>query len=174
MWGQKHPLGVSEIPRVEGQLVLQIVQNSRVTSRRGYREAAPRTPRPINNISDAAFNGNQYSPEGWKRALGYFSAAIQIEPVYASAWAGVADNYYQMPSLVLPPCEAIPKARAAAIRALELDETLAEAHASLGVIKAYDWDGPSAEKRTSHPLVKIFMRHHTSYRSRGAPLGIPV
>jgi hypothetical protein len=77
-------------------------------------------------------------------------------------------------SLVLPPCEAIPKARAAAIRALELDETLAEAHASLGVIKAYDWDGPSAEKRTSHPLVKIFMRHHTSNRSRGAPLGIPV
>jgi len=51
-----------------------------------------------------------------------------------------------MPSLVLPPREAIPKARAAAIRALELDETLAEAHASLGVIKAYDWDGPRAEK----------------------------
>lgn len=94
--------------------------------------------------------------------------------MHASAWAGVADSYYQMSSLVLPPCEAIPKARAAAIRALELDETLAEAHASLGVIKAYDWDGPSAEKRTSHPLVKTFMRDHTSHRSRGAPLGIPV
>jgi tetratricopeptide (TPR) repeat protein len=50
-----------------------------------------------------------------------------------------------MSSLVLPPREAIPKARAAAMKALELDETLAEAHASLGVIKSqYDWDGAGA------------------------------
>jgi tetratricopeptide (TPR) repeat protein len=59
----------------------------------------------------------------------------------------VADSYYQMSSLVLPAQEAIPKARAAATRALELDETLGEAHASLAMIKAqYDWDGPGAEK----------------------------
>ena len=144
MWGQQCPLGVSEIPRVEGQMVLQIVQKLRVAIRRGYRRPAPRTPKPINNISEAAFNGTSTRPRDGKG-----SSAISQRPSRSSpgmhprgpAWLAVINR-----CPALPPREAIPKARAAAIRALELDETLAEAHASLGVIKAYDWDGPRAEK----------------------------
>jgi tetratricopeptide (TPR) repeat protein len=93
------------------------------------------------------YQWNQYAPEAWKKALEYFTDAIRIDPGYASAWSGVADSYYQMSSIVLLPRDAMPKARAAATKALELDETLAEAHASLGMIKAqYDWDGRGAEK----------------------------
>ena len=136
MWGQQYPLGVSEMPRVEGQVVLQIVQKLRVAIRRGYRRPAPRTPRPINNISEAAFNGTSTRPRDGKGP-----SAISQRPSRSSpgmhprgpAWLTVLPDV--QPCAASP--EAIPKARASAIKALELDETLAEAHASLGVIKAY-------------------------------------
>jgi eukaryotic-like serine/threonine-protein kinase len=73
--------------------------------------------------------------------------AIDIDPAYALAWAGLADVYYQMSSMWVPAREAMPKARAAALRALVIDETLAEAHATLAQIQAqYDWDWTTAER----------------------------
>ena len=71
-----------------------------------------------------------------------------MDPGYALAYAGLADGYYWCSSMVMPAAEAMPKARAAAKRALELDETLAEAHAALAnVIAFYDWDWVAAEKK---------------------------
>src|SRR6266571_8864316 len=93
------------------------------------------------------YSWNQYTEAGWNTAIGYFNQAIAIDPKYSPAWAGLADSYYQLSSLVLRPDEAIPKARTAALTALEIDDQLAEAHASLGIIKAqYDWDRTGAEK----------------------------
>jgi tetratricopeptide (TPR) repeat protein len=89
---------------------------------------------------------NQYTEDGWTKAVEYFRQALEIEPGFALAWAGLADAYYELSSLVLLPGEAIPKARAAAMRALEIDDSLAEAHAALGKIKSqYDWDRSGAE-----------------------------
>jgi tetratricopeptide (TPR) repeat protein len=62
------------------------------------------------------------------------------------AYTGLADSYYRLSNAYAPPKEALPKARTAAIKALEIDDTLAEAHASLGLIKMYhDWDWAGAE-----------------------------
>ena len=82
------------------------------------------------------------------RAEAEFSHAIDVDPTYAAAWAGRADAYSQMGYLgTLPYREAFPKARAAAIRALELDPDRAEPHASLGYIHLYfDWDFDQAER----------------------------
>jgi tetratricopeptide (TPR) repeat protein len=76
----------------------------------------------------------------------YFSQAIEKDPGYALAYVGLSDCYV-VPANPQPPSEKMPKARAAAKRALELDETLAEAHTALArVLAVYDWDWPGAAK----------------------------
>jgi tetratricopeptide (TPR) repeat protein len=88
--------------------------------------------------------------ESVNRSIDYFRQAIDRDPTYAAAYAGLADAYVSLGFSFdvgsLPPDEAIPKAKAAATTALTLDESLAEAHTSLGHIKLhYDWDWPAAE-----------------------------
>jgi serine/threonine-protein kinase len=111
---------------------------------------------------------NKHSEAGWRQALEHFRQAIELDPAYAPAWAGMAEAYYQMSSLVLPPGEAIPKARAAATKALEFDATLAEARTTLAVIKAQnDWDWLEAEKeyqralelKPSYATARAVLRH---------------
>ena len=90
---------------------------------------------------------NKYTHEEMEQGMKFFWQAIDVDPTYALAYAGLADCYYRLSNLFLPPREAMPKARAAAIKALEIDETLAEAHASLGLVKLYyDWDFVEAGK----------------------------
>lgn len=84
---------------------------------------------------------------GFKSEIKYFNQAIQIDPTYALAYAGLADAYYRASTVLLPPNEAMPKAREASLKAVEMDDSLAEAHASLGVAREYcDWDLAEAEK----------------------------
>lgn len=84
--------------------------------------------------------------EGIKKGIEKFQEAIDQDPSYALAYAGLAHAYYIQSSNYLPPKEAMPKARAAALRALEMDDSLAEAHASLALVKAfYEWDWAGAE-----------------------------
>ena len=93
---------------------------------------------------------NKRTPQGFQQAIGYFQQAIAKEPNYARAYAGLADSYSLISSYSLGPAtELMPKARTAALRALELDERLAEAHTSLAVIaQNYDYDWKTAEKET--------------------------
>jgi DNA-binding winged helix-turn-helix (wHTH) protein/TolB-like protein/Flp pilus assembly protein TadD len=85
--------------------------------------------------------------ENLMKAIEEFNQALALDNKYALAFAGLADCYNLLPSYGgLSPVEAYPKARAAATKALEIDDTIAEAHASLARIKAnYDWDWPGAE-----------------------------
>jgi tetratricopeptide (TPR) repeat protein len=88
------------------------------------------------------------TPEGFNKAIEYFQKAIVKDPNYALAYSGLADCYTWLPALAfVPPKEAYPKAREAALKALEIDDTLAEAHTSLALVKAHhDWDWSGAEK----------------------------
>jgi TolB-like protein/Flp pilus assembly protein TadD len=86
--------------------------------------------------------------ESIQRAIEYFQQAIDVDPAYAPAYVGLADCYPLLSLYgALEPREAYPKAEAAARRALEIDDSLAEAHNSLGVIKLfYEWDWDGAEQ----------------------------
>ena len=90
---------------------------------------------------------NKRTVEGLNKGIGYFSEAVEKDPSYALAYVGLADSYSLLSDYGgLPPKEAYPKARRAAMQALALDERLAEAHAALGLIKtSYDWDWTGAE-----------------------------
>jgi tetratricopeptide (TPR) repeat protein len=88
----------------------------------------------------------KYSLDGWTKALDCFNQAIAKDPSYALAYAGKADAYFWLATFGMPAREAFESGKAAAQRALELDDTLAEAHAAMGSMKAwYDWDWKGAE-----------------------------
>jgi len=91
---------------------------------------------------------NKRTADGLKVALAYFNQAIEDDPKYAQAYSGLADTYALLGDwqyAVMTPKEAFPKAKAAAIKALELDNALGEAHNSLAfVLDGFDWDFDSA------------------------------
>jgi TolB-like protein/cytochrome c-type biogenesis protein CcmH/NrfG len=90
---------------------------------------------------------NRASEEEYKKSIDYFQQAISRDPNYAQAYAGIADVYIVGTDWYLPNSEAMPKAKAAATRALEIDDSLAEGHVSMGTVRVfYDWDWPETEK----------------------------
>jgi TolB-like protein/DNA-binding winged helix-turn-helix (wHTH) protein/Flp pilus assembly protein TadD len=93
---------------------------------------------------------NKRTGEGLQRAKGYFDQAVATDPHYAQAYSGLADTYALLGDwqyAVMTAKEALPRAKAAAVRALELDPTLGEAHTSLGfILDGFDWDGESADR----------------------------
>jgi TolB-like protein/Tfp pilus assembly protein PilF len=117
--------------------------------------ARPAPPQAINAAAYEAYLKGRYfwnkrTPRDLQRALEFFQQVTNADPKYAPAYAGIADCYALLGSAemgVLPPNTAMPEARKAVLKALELDETLAEAHASLAYVKLiYDWDWSGADR----------------------------
>ena len=108
---------------------------------------------------------NKRTPEGFRQAADYFQQAIDKDPNYGRAYAGLADTFSLMSTWYIgPQSQMIPKARAAALRALELEENLAEAHASLALIKEnYDYDWREAEKEFRR-AIQIGPRYATAHQ----------
>src|SRR5260370_9296887 len=94
------------------------------------------------------FYWNKWTEADFKKAADYFTRAVQKDPRYALSYAGLADTYSLLCNAgYLPPSEACPKAKAAALQALEIDDTLAEPHPSLGLVtEHYEWAWTGAEK----------------------------
>jgi TolB-like protein/DNA-binding winged helix-turn-helix (wHTH) protein/Flp pilus assembly protein TadD len=120
---------------------------------------------------------NKRTADGLKVALAYFSQAIDEDPKFARAYSGLADTYALLGDweyAVMPPAEALPKAKAAAIKALELDSTLGEAHNSLAFsLDVFDWDLDSAGKefRRAIELNPGYATAHQWYASHLIVLG---
>ncbi len=113
--------------------------------------------------------------EGEQKGLEYFLQAVAADPGYAQAYAGVADSYLVLGAHGnLPEAEAYPKAREAARMALQIDENLAEAHTSLGWMKAHvDWDWPGSERefRRAIDLERNYPTAHHWYSHYLAAVG---
>jgi tetratricopeptide (TPR) repeat protein len=94
------------------------------------------------------YHWNKFNEVGFRKAIECFQQAIEHDPAYALAYAGLADCYVSLSTFnVIPSKEGFPKARAAALKALEIDDTLADAHTSLARIKSsFDWDWLAAEE----------------------------
>ena len=105
-------------------------------------------PQAYESFLKGRYFWNKRTADGLKVALAYFNQAIEEDPKYAEAYSGLADTYALLGDwqyAVMTPKEAFPKAKAAAINAVELDSTLGEAHNSLAfVLDGFDWDFNSA------------------------------
>jgi eukaryotic-like serine/threonine-protein kinase len=107
------------------------------------------------------------TPEGLGKASEYFQQAIAKDHIYAAAYAGLADCYSFLPQFAfVPPKEAYPKAKEAALKALEIDDALAEAHTSLALVKVHqdwDWSGGEREFQRAIALNPDYAIAHLSY-----------
>jgi TolB-like protein/Tfp pilus assembly protein PilF len=108
------------------------------------------SPEALDEYLKGRYFWNMRSPEGFRRALGYFQRAIELDPGFAAAHAGLADTYAVLGFWAygaMPPNVAFPLVREAAERALQLDPGLAEAFATLGLVHyEFDWDWAAADR----------------------------
>ncbi len=155
LWGEKYNRKVTDVLALQEELASEISQRLRLRlSGADQKRLAKRSTQSTEAYQlylKGRYYWNRTETEGdLKKGLGYFERAVEKDPGYAQAYAGIADSYlYLGPagSEYLPPREAMPKAKAAAQKALELDDALAEAHTSLGMAALYyDWNWPKAEE----------------------------
>ena len=148
-WGTRHPTSISA-PKVSSLKGTSRVLNSRMRSDQQYKTLTTVPTGTLDasqDYSKGRFYGKKPTEESLRRAIAYFERAIEKDPLHALAFAALSDVYSMLAFFDLaPPQEVLPKAKEAALRALEIDDELAEAHTSLaGVMKVYDWDWRGAE-----------------------------
>jgi TolB-like protein/Flp pilus assembly protein TadD len=153
LWGEQYRRRLTDIFELEEEISREI--SSKLRLKLTGEEKKRLVKRYTENT--AAYHlylkGHYYTnkrTEGWiKKGIDYFQQAIDTDPNYALAYAGLADAYAFLASSTggLPPRDTYPKAKAAALKALEIDEGLAEAHASLGFFHLmYDWNFAESER----------------------------
>ena len=149
LWGEQYDRKVSDLLVTQREIAKEIVENLKLKVSGDDRALATRyteNQEAYQLYLRGRFHWNKRTQEGLNKAIDYYNQAIEKDPTFALAYAGLADAYV-VPLIQMPPKEAMPKARAAAMRALELNESLAEAHTTLGrVLASYDWDWAGAEK----------------------------
>jgi eukaryotic-like serine/threonine-protein kinase len=152
IWGDQYDRKASDIFALQGDIAKEITTalRTRLTSDDEKRLAKNYT---VNAEAYQEYLKGRYwlsktNEDGTNKGIEYFQQAIAKDPNYALAYAGLADGYSELAGLALaPPKEVYPKAEEAALKALELDDTLAEAHISLAWIKAlFEWDWSGAER----------------------------
>jgi tetratricopeptide (TPR) repeat protein len=93
------------------------------------------------------FYASKWTEPEIRKGIEYYNRAIVLDPRSAASYAGLAVGWNFLSDLHVPPREAMPRSKAAALKAIEIDETMANAHVSLGVAKMqYDWDWTGAEQ----------------------------
>lgn len=150
LWGAEYERSANEVMALEEELARDIISHLQI---RPSQTPAPSLKRHVSNNESyqlylqGRYLWNQRTPEAIDKSIDYFQKAIAKDPESALAYAGLADAYNLLSDYnSVPPREAFPKAKAAALKALSLDDSLAEAHTSLAMVKCtYDWDAPGAE-----------------------------
>jgi len=124
--------------------------------RERLRQHRPAEPQALDAYLKGRYLWNRRTEDSLRRAVQYFQQAIAADPTHALAYTGLADSYSLLGSIEIagmPPRQAMPLAKAAAQKALELDPDLAEGHISLAYVKlSYDWDLPGAEREFARAL----------------------
>jgi eukaryotic-like serine/threonine-protein kinase len=151
LWGEQYDRPLADILAIEEEISKEITEKLRLRLTGEQRRRVGKRYRANIEAYHYYLKGQHYlnrrTEEGLRKGIGHFQQAIDSDPIYAAAYVGLADCYHNLGGWGhLPPREAYPKAKAAATRALAIDDLLAEAHASLAIItKEYDWDLPGAE-----------------------------
>jgi serine/threonine protein kinase/tetratricopeptide (TPR) repeat protein len=157
LWAQSYEGDLKDVLALQASVAQAIAAEIQVklNPQEQARLAAPRTVKP--EAYEAYLRGRYYwnrrNRDAVLRSLEYFQEATRIDPTYALAYSGVADSYIVIGgNHWLPPGQAFPRARAAALEALRIDGTLPEAHTSLAWVAGANRDWPTAEKEYKRAL----------------------
>jgi TolB-like protein/Tfp pilus assembly protein PilF len=152
LWSEQYNREMNDIFSIQDEITMAIVDNLKVKLL--GKEKVELIKRYTDNLDaynfylQGRYHWNKRSGEGMLKSIEYFKKAIEVDSTYASAYAGLADSYIVLGEWgVFSSMEVFPKAKDAALRALEIDDGLAEAHNALAMIKRdYDWDWKAAER----------------------------
>ena len=145
LWSKDYDGDVKDILNFQSNVAEQVVQALKVKlGGEGTRVLAKKpteNPEAHRLYLLGRYEFAKYTQTGWNNAIRYYEEALKLDPNYALAYCGLADNYAYMGSVVMPEKEAIAKEKEFAQKALELDPELAETHMSfaLALVAAYDW-----------------------------------
>jgi len=159
-WANYYERDLDDLLTLESAVAEAIAGEIQVTITAQERQRLQRnrkiSPEALDNYLRGRYFWNRRTEEGLRRAAHYFQQSIAIDPTYAAAYAGLADSYSLLGSIGVDgmvPNEAMPLAKAAAQKALDMDPSLAEAHVSLAYVKlSYDWDLRGAQAEFSRAL----------------------
>ncbi len=158
LWSERYDRTLHDVFAIQDEIARTIVSTLRTTF---LADIADPTPQRYTHNLEAyslylkgRYCWNKRSQEGVLEAIAYFEQAIARDPSYALAYSGLSDAYaLQVDYRGVPVAEGLERARTYALKALELDDSLAEAHTSLGwVLHVYDWDWEGAEREYRRAL----------------------
>ena len=158
IWGEQYSRKLTDAMAIQGEISQEISDKLRVRfNGEDKRRLASRNPENAEAYGlylKGRYEWNKQSLEGMQAGIEFFQQAIHKDPRYALAYAGLADAYALLADYnVLPAIEVMPRAKTAAMKALEIDDTISEAHASLGWAKlTMDWDWPGAERELKRSI----------------------
>ena len=165
VWSDKYDADMSDLFDVQDQITLAVVNalKAKLLGRSKEQEEMTSLGDLKQRASDVdayqlylrgKFFFNKFTPDDFHRSLDFFNRAIEIDPEYAAAYAGLADAHVFLTEFgPVPPLDGMPKAKEAALKALALDPSSADAHLSLGlVLGEFDWNFAEAEKELKRAI----------------------
>jgi TolB-like protein/Tfp pilus assembly protein PilF len=173
LWGERYNRKISEIASLQEEISTEISARLRLRltgeEKKLLKRGATQNSEAYQLYLKGRFHWNKRAPAETQKAIEYFQEALQKDPNYALAYAGLADSY-----VVKATGEAMPSAKAAAIKALELDDTLAEAHSSLAFALMFGYEWPAAlkefhrsfELNPNYPTAHHWYAHYLSAMGR--------
>jgi TolB-like protein/Tfp pilus assembly protein PilF len=164
LWGDRYECDECNLLELQDRLASRITEKLEVellhTETKRLRSRPTENEEAFRLYLRGRYYWNKRNREGLLRSIEQFELSLQQDPVFPLAYAGLADAHALLGGFgYLPPKEAYEKAKAEALRALELDPTVAEAHCSLATVKyRYDWDWRGAERE-----FRIALQHNPGY-----------
>jgi DNA-binding winged helix-turn-helix (wHTH) protein/tetratricopeptide (TPR) repeat protein len=172
IWGEQYERKSSDLLGIQDEIAKAIVEGLKLKltleQQKRFTKRYTDNTEAYNLYLRGRYFWARYSKTWLMKSIEAFKRAIEIDPSYALAYCGLADAYFRLSNIYLPPREVMPKAKLAALKAVEIDDDLAEAHSSLGLVRVYydhDWAGARLEFRKSLELNPELASAHQRYGS---------
>ena len=152
LWGEQFRLSTRDLITVQQEIAWHISEALRLkltgAQKKRLRKHVTVNPEAYQEYLRGRYHWNNFSPDSLRRAREHFERAVELDPTYALAYAGLGDAFGAMAYYsYIPPAEGFPRAAAAARRAIELDAAVADAHVTMGIERLFwGWDRPAAEQ----------------------------
>jgi serine/threonine protein kinase/tetratricopeptide (TPR) repeat protein len=171
LWGETYKREIADLLQLQEEMSREIADKLRLkltgADKKKLRQRTTENSEAYQLYLKGRYHWNKRTEDGLRRGVQFFREAIESDPSFAMAYAGMADCFITMATNIpLPPRETMPKAKAAAMRAIELDDGLAEAWASLGAVRwwfDWDWEGAEEAYRRAIALNPNYATAHDGY-----------
>ena len=175
IWGQQYDQKLADVIALRNEIAKEMTTALRMRlsgdDEKRMAKSYTANPEAYQDFLKGRYWLGKRTEETLNKGIEYFQQAIDQDPAYALAYAGLADSYSMLANFgFVPPKEAYPRAKEAALKALEIDDSVAEAHTSLGFIKTeYDWDWTGAEREFKRAIA-LNPSYATAYTFYGGAL----